>query len=201
MTRRNTPKQVDKYKGNWMDGMPIALCDSVENFNTSNAASLPFATYTGVDPLQADRDGLYSIVYMPRPMRNFQSDSPPLSFRAAMIQLQSTLAVAFAWLAGAAFVRRQAITPLSAAQINTYAPFTHFAAAVYCDPSTTLKWNCGGEPLLIPPPSSVYPEIFFFSICVHLGYRTLRSTFGCYNIRLSWDVSFAVNTAFFFQTQ
>ncbi|KAI0249662.1 Alpha/Beta hydrolase protein [Lactifluus subvellereus] len=67
-----------------------------------------------------------------------------------MLRLQSALAVAFAGLARAAFVRRQAITPLSTAQINAYAPFTHFAAAAYCGPSVELGWGCGAHCLANP---------------------------------------------------
>jgi hypothetical protein len=62
-----------------------------------------------------------------------------------MVRLQSALAVAFAGLASAALVRRQAITTLSDGQISAFAPFTHFAAAAYCKPPTTLTWSCGGE--------------------------------------------------------
>jgi hypothetical protein len=39
---------------------------------------------------------------------------------------------------------RQAITALTSAQISVFKPFTHFASTAYCQPSTTLAWNCGG---------------------------------------------------------
>lgn len=44
-------------------------------------------------------------------------------------------------------VKRQAnpVTTLSPAQINEFAPFTHFASTAYCNPSTTINWSCGGE--------------------------------------------------------
>jgi len=42
-------------------------------------------------------------------------------------------------------VKRQAITPLAAAQISAFKPFTFFASTAYCNPSNTLAWNCGGE--------------------------------------------------------
>ncbi|KAH9479043.1 Lipase [Psilocybe cubensis] len=36
-----------------------------------------------------------------------------------------------------------AITPLTKAQIAEFKPFTYFAAAGYCTPAQTAKWNCG----------------------------------------------------------
>ena len=64
-----------------------------------------------------------------------------------MIWLRSIFALAFVGLVPASPVseKRQAITALSLAQINEFAPFTHFAGAAYCTPSTTLNWSCGGE--------------------------------------------------------
>ena len=44
----------------------------------------------------------------------------------------------------AASVKRQAITQLSSSQISSYTPFSYFASAAYCKPSTTINWNCGG---------------------------------------------------------
>lgn len=44
-------------------------------------------------------------------------------------------------------VRRQSITTLSTSQIETFKPFTFFASAAYCNPSTTINWSCGGEML------------------------------------------------------
>jgi hypothetical protein len=44
--------------------------------------------------------------------------------------------------------KRQSITALSAAQISSFKPFTFFASAAYCQPSTTLTWTCGGMWLL-----------------------------------------------------
>lgn len=45
--------------------------------------------------------------------------------------------------------KRQSITTLSANQISAFTPFTFFASAAYCDPSTTINWSCGCE-LLFP---------------------------------------------------
>ncbi|KAF9073600.1 lipase [Rhodocollybia butyracea] len=38
---------------------------------------------------------------------------------------------------------RQAITTLSANQINEFTPYSFFASAGYCSPSTTISWTCG----------------------------------------------------------
>ena len=40
---------------------------------------------------------------------------------------------------------RQSISILSAAEIDAFAPFTHFASTAYCQPANTLAWNCGGK--------------------------------------------------------
>jgi hypothetical protein len=38
---------------------------------------------------------------------------------------------------------RQSITTLTTAQIAVFTPFTNYASAGYCSPSTTLTWSCG----------------------------------------------------------
>jgi len=49
-------------------------------------------------------------------------------------------------LARAATVtREQATTILSSAQIESFKPYSIYAAAAYCPPSTTLSWSCGGS--------------------------------------------------------
>ncbi|KIL69048.1 hypothetical protein M378DRAFT_118906 [Amanita muscaria Koide BX008] len=40
---------------------------------------------------------------------------------------------------------RQSITALSTSQINFFTPYTHFASAAYCQPSTTTSWTCGAN--------------------------------------------------------
>ena len=35
------------------------------------------------------------------------------------------------------------VTALSPAQITSFRPYTHFASTAYCQPNTTLKWDCG----------------------------------------------------------
>ncbi|KAJ7708834.1 lipase [Mycena rosella] len=59
----------------------------------------------------------------------------------------SAVVLALASLANAApsLLARQAITSLSASQISTFKPYTFYAAAAYCQPATTLAWNCGAN--------------------------------------------------------
>nr|GAT53480.1 predicted protein [Mycena chlorophos] len=45
--------------------------------------------------------------------------------------------------AAPSLVARQAITPLTTAEIDVFTPYTYYAAAGYCTPATTLAWNCG----------------------------------------------------------
>jgi hypothetical protein len=40
--------------------------------------------------------------------------------------------------------KRQSITALSSTQISSFTPFTFFASAAYCNPSTTINFTCGG---------------------------------------------------------
>ena len=41
--------------------------------------------------------------------------------------------------------KRQSITAISTAEIETFKPFTFFASAAYCQPANTLAWNCGAN--------------------------------------------------------
>ncbi|KAI0322823.1 lipase [Amylostereum chailletii] len=45
----------------------------------------------------------------------------------------------------AVVTKRQAVSPLSAAQIATFKPYTSYASAAYCEPSTTVNWSCGSN--------------------------------------------------------
>jgi hypothetical protein len=38
-----------------------------------------------------------------------------------------------------------AITPLSSTQISSFTPYTFFASAAYCEPSTTINFSCGAN--------------------------------------------------------
>jgi len=40
---------------------------------------------------------------------------------------------------------RQSISPLTAAQVSTFKPYTHYASTAYCKPAKTLAWSCGCE--------------------------------------------------------
>ncbi|KAJ7623656.1 lipase [Roridomyces roridus] len=65
----------------------------------------------------------------------------------------SAVLLAFASLVNAApplLNARQTITTLSAAQIRTFKPYAFYAAAGYCQPATTLAWNCGTNCLANP---------------------------------------------------
>ena len=63
-----------------------------------------------------------------------------------MVSPLSFFALAFVGLVHATpvKVKRQGITTLNPTQINEFAPFTLFASAAYCPPSTTINWSCGG---------------------------------------------------------
>ncbi|KAJ6580414.1 lipase [Mycena vulgaris] len=57
----------------------------------------------------------------------------------------SAIVLALASLAdaGPALLARQGITPLSSAQVSAFSPFAWYASAGYCEPASTLAWNCG----------------------------------------------------------
>ena len=38
-----------------------------------------------------------------------------------------------------------AVTAISNSQVDSYTPFTHYAAAGYCNPSVTKTWTCGAN--------------------------------------------------------
>ncbi len=42
-------------------------------------------------------------------------------------------------------VERQAITALTTNQITAFRPYTHYASTGYCEPATTLAWDCGAN--------------------------------------------------------
>jgi len=41
--------------------------------------------------------------------------------------------------------KRQSITALTSTTIDSFTPFTFFASAAYCNPSTTINWSCGAN--------------------------------------------------------
>src|ERR1700761_3098061 len=58
-----------------------------------------------------------------------------------------TIILSVSLLTGAApnVAKRQAITALSSTQITAFTPYSFFAAAGYCSPSTTINWSCGTD--------------------------------------------------------
>lgn len=45
--------------------------------------------------------------------------------------------------APASHVRAATVAVLTDDQITAYKPYTFFAGAAYCQPSTTMNWDCG----------------------------------------------------------
>ncbi|TFK48453.1 alpha/beta-hydrolase [Heliocybe sulcata] len=64
--------------------------------------------------------------------------SSPAMFKALLF-------ASLALTALAAPAKRQSISTLSTTQIGTYKPYTWYASAAYCSPSTTINWSCGSN--------------------------------------------------------
>ncbi|KAF8825526.1 hypothetical protein HHX47_DHR6000298 [Lentinula edodes] len=65
-------------------------------------------------------------------------------FVQASWSLVALAASAFASPAARAGIQaRTAITTLTTAQIEVYKPYTYYASAGYCSPTTTINWSCG----------------------------------------------------------
>lgn len=76
----------------------------------------------------------------------------------AFWSLLALAASAFASPAARAGIQaRTAITTLTTAQIEVYKPYTYYASAGYCSPTTTINWSCGSARRLT------------FSFCVRGG--------------------------------
>lgn len=41
--------------------------------------------------------------------------------------------------------KRQGITTLTTAQVNSYNPFAYYVSAAYCAPAKVASWTCGSE--------------------------------------------------------
>ncbi|KAF8181315.1 Alpha/Beta hydrolase protein [Pholiota molesta] len=54
-----------------------------------------------------------------------------------------TLATGSAYAVPAPVIQKRAVTPLSASQLSSFAPFTQFARAAYCATSGLQTWSCG----------------------------------------------------------
>ncbi|KAF5379500.1 hypothetical protein D9615_006487 [Tricholomella constricta] len=61
--------------------------------------------------------------------------------RASLLTLLSVLAATRA----SPLFARQSITALTASQVAAFKPFSFFASAAYCSPSSTLSWSCGAN--------------------------------------------------------
>jgi hypothetical protein len=62
-----------------------------------------------------------------------------------MLTYVVTLLVLFKFASAAAITKRQTITGLSSAQIESFKPYTYYAAAAYSPPSEIMSWTCGGR--------------------------------------------------------
>ena len=49
-------------------------------------------------------------------------------------------------------VTRQSVSTLTPSQVASFTPYTWYASTAYCEPASTLSWNCGGSflQLLMP---------------------------------------------------
>ena len=45
----------------------------------------------------------------------------------------------------ATITSEQATAVLSSVQVESFKPYSFYAAAAYCPPLTTLSWSCGGS--------------------------------------------------------
>jgi len=62
-----------------------------------------------------------------------------------------SLGLGFLSFASAVVLPRQgAVTALSTAQISAFKPYSFFASAAYCNPSTTINWSCGANCIANP---------------------------------------------------
>jgi len=62
-----------------------------------------------------------------------------------ILVLSSILGLAHAAAATGAVTDPQAHTTLSSTQVESFRPYSLYAAAAYCQPSQTLSWSCGGQ--------------------------------------------------------
>jgi len=61
-----------------------------------------------------------------------------------ILVLSSIFTLAHAAATARAVTDPQAHTKLSSTQIESFRPYSLYAAAAYCQPSQTLSWSCGG---------------------------------------------------------
>ena len=61
-----------------------------------------------------------------------------------MLTFVFTLLFLIGLASAAGVTKRQAFATLSSAQIESFKPYSFYAAGAYCPPSETLSWSCGG---------------------------------------------------------
>lgn len=65
--------------------------------------------------------------------------------KACAALLVAALVTPTAALPASAPAKRQTLSVLTATQISSFKPYTHYASTAYCQPATTLAWNCGAN--------------------------------------------------------
>lgn len=78
--------------------------------------------------------------------QGFPPQLPPASSSSAMARTFALALLALLPVVLAAPLEpRQSITAVSASTISSFKPFTHYASTGYCQPASTLAWNCGAN--------------------------------------------------------
>lgn len=62
-----------------------------------------------------------------------------------LLWISLSLSYALVYASPSPLRRRDSITTLSDSEIEAFKPYTYYASAGYCEPSTTLAWNCGSN--------------------------------------------------------
>lgn len=88
----------------------------------------------------------YHVGVIPGPSYIARSCISLLTNFMASILVATLLGIA-AVQASPTLVSSQTITALATSQIDAFSPYTYFAKAAYCTPSTTISWSCGGKSL------------------------------------------------------
>jgi hypothetical protein len=70
-------------------------------------------------------------------------------FSSSASSLLAFLLASLSTFAAPVVQRVQGITALPSWQVAEFSPYSHFAAAAYCDPSVALNWTCGGKLLAL----------------------------------------------------
>ncbi|KAN0088316.1 hypothetical protein V8E55_005373 [Tylopilus felleus] len=84
----------------------------------------------------------YHVGVIPGPSYIARSCISLLTNFMASILVATLLGIA-AVQASPTLVSSQTITALATSQIDAFSPYTYFAKAAYCTPSTTISWSCG----------------------------------------------------------